>query len=417
MDPVLGLAILSLGAFVGVLVTAAFYVSIIRPRILDETEETPPSPRPIDTTRMMQMIRSQAGGAGQYDELRTTLDDLVQTLEGGQALSSQKLDDQMARLREINDRLGNYYRQFDSVAAYLSNGIAAQDNRLSKILTQLDQQRGLLTNSNAILEDLKSTSGLAALAGRLTSVGEQVNTLADQLLTQEALIREIHTHTTPSDTDDSLYRLLGHQGATMNDLAGRVQAFDEKLGGARSGGSDLTGLGGEFEDLRQSIAALKTQLASQETAIRRMFEEYSVNKSVGDVLTTLREHAHHLGKLDARIDEQTDLLTRSAEREGQHGGLLQSVAQKVDAVDQDIKVIKKRPRGKDRLTDIRGIGAVFAGLLNEAGVHTFQQLAALTPDELRNLVHVPAWRRIDADTWIEQAKLRASSQNKAEESI
>ena len=61
----------------------------------------------------------------------------------------------------------------------------------------------------------------------------------------------------------------------------------------------------------------------------------------------------------------------------------------------------------DSLQEIRGIGDVYARRLREAGIRTFADLAALTPDEAHSLAEA----RPQADTadWIEQANELASS--------
>jgi len=72
--------------------------------------------------------------------------------------------------------------------------------------------------------------------------------------------------------------------------------------------------------------------------------------------------------------------------------------------------------GQDRLTEIRGIGPVYAGRLYKAGIQTFAQLASMTPDELYRLLDEPKWRlrAIDAESWIRQAAARAAPNEKDE---
>lgn len=62
----------------------------------------------------------------------------------------------------------------------------------------------------------------------------------------------------------------------------------------------------------------------------------------------------------------------------------------------------------DPLQEIRGIGDVFARRLRAAGIRTFADLAALTPDEARDLAQAQPWQADPAD-WIEQAQALASS--------
>ena len=61
------------------------------------------------------------------------------------------------------------------------------------------------------------------------------------------------------------------------------------------------------------------------------------------------------------------------------------------------------PGGGDDLTRILGIGPAYAARLQGAGVSSFGQLAAATPDQLAALLDVPDWRRPDFESWLEQA--------------
>jgi predicted flap endonuclease-1-like 5' DNA nuclease len=61
---------------------------------------------------------------------------------------------------------------------------------------------------------------------------------------------------------------------------------------------------------------------------------------------------------------------------------------------------------QDPLEDIVGIGDLYARRLNEAGVYSFAQLVALTPERVREVVKAEG--SIDAESWIEQARGFAS---------
>ncbi len=60
------------------------------------------------------------------------------------------------------------------------------------------------------------------------------------------------------------------------------------------------------------------------------------------------------------------------------------------------------PNGDD-LTRIVGVGPAYAVRLQEAGIESFGQLAAATPEQLAELLAVPDWRRPDFESWLEQA--------------
>lgn len=57
----------------------------------------------------------------------------------------------------------------------------------------------------------------------------------------------------------------------------------------------------------------------------------------------------------------------------------------------------------DDLTSIVGIGPTYAAKLQHAGIESFSQLAATSPDQLAELLAVPDWRRPDFESWLEQA--------------
>jgi predicted flap endonuclease-1-like 5' DNA nuclease len=63
--------------------------------------------------------------------------------------------------------------------------------------------------------------------------------------------------------------------------------------------------------------------------------------------------------------------------------------------------VEKMP--PDDLTTIRGIGARMNEHLNKAGIYTYAQLAASTPDELRRDLGAVA-RLAKVEEWIEQAR-------------
>lgn len=63
----------------------------------------------------------------------------------------------------------------------------------------------------------------------------------------------------------------------------------------------------------------------------------------------------------------------------------------------------------DVLTKIQGIGPVFAQRLNEAGVHTYADLARLTPERVREIVAAKPFQKIDPEAWIEQARQLAAA--------
>ena len=58
----------------------------------------------------------------------------------------------------------------------------------------------------------------------------------------------------------------------------------------------------------------------------------------------------------------------------------------------------------DDLTVIKGVGPVYQWKLRDAGFNTYQQLASADPDQLRRMLDVKNWQRVNVEAWIEQAR-------------
>jgi predicted flap endonuclease-1-like 5' DNA nuclease len=58
----------------------------------------------------------------------------------------------------------------------------------------------------------------------------------------------------------------------------------------------------------------------------------------------------------------------------------------------------------DDLTGIKGIGRIYQWKLRDAGINSYAHLAQTTPERIREILDAPAWRKIEPETWIAQAK-------------
>jgi predicted flap endonuclease-1-like 5' DNA nuclease len=61
------------------------------------------------------------------------------------------------------------------------------------------------------------------------------------------------------------------------------------------------------------------------------------------------------------------------------------------------------PEQMDDLTEISGIGPVYASRLNAAGIHSFAQLGRQTPERLHEILG-PRSAMANAEEWIRQAQ-------------
>lgn len=116
---------------------------------------------------------------------------------------------------------------------------------------------------------------------------------------------------------------------------------------------------------------------------------------LGFLLAKLRE-----GQIDQeRLREARDEAIRYR---AQLAAARQSAAAEVSA-DAAGPEVTAEPVQEDDLTRIVGIGPVFQGRLQAAGIRTFARLAASSPDELRSAVAAADWQKIEPARWIEEA--------------
>lgn len=72
--------------------------------------------------------------------------------------------------------------------------------------------------------------------------------------------------------------------------------------------------------------------------------------------------------------------------------------------------VAAEPQKPDDLTLIEGIGPKINAILQAAGVHTFSQLADLTPERIMEILTAGGIRLADPASWPEQARLAAAGE-------
>lgn len=58
----------------------------------------------------------------------------------------------------------------------------------------------------------------------------------------------------------------------------------------------------------------------------------------------------------------------------------------------------------DNLRVIKGIGPVFQWKLRDAGINTYKQLAGADPNQIRRMLDIKKWQRVNIEAWVEQAR-------------
>lgn len=339
MDPVQALAILSLGAFVTVLVTALFYILTVRPRLLE----------PVSLSAL------------------GVLDDRLYS----------ELDAQRSAVSKLNASLAHHTSQLEASASRL------------KVGEDFDALRGMLA---AQQDTVQSLTGL-------------LNGLDERLTRQETVLQT--TAERVADLSGAALPTLQTQIADQNERLGQLATtFDARLG---------TMIQDQAQKLVEISARLDTWAADAATRDDKLAAHARVLAELDRELAAQAEIAQ---RLDAKTSEHTTMLVTAAAERREQAGLLERLMYEIKQVGPAIKQILEQPRHEpdDRLTDIRGIGPVYASRLYEAGITTFQQLAAVSPEEIFALLSLPDWRRksVNPASWIEQARHFASQREKVE---
>jgi len=90
---------------------------------------------------------------------------------------------------------------------------------------------------------------------------------------------------------------------------------------------------------------------------------------------------------------------------------LEETAVSSDTATVPIDEVDEAPAKPDNLKEIEGIGPKIEGVLHDAGIRTFAQLAAASVSQLEKIVRQDAGIRVAfPDTWPEQAGLAANNQ-------
>ncbi len=373
MDSVQALAILSLGAFVTILVTALVYLLTVRPRLLE--------PVPMEAVGL--------------------LDDTLR----------DELSEQRTVVEQLNTALAHHTRQLEAAAGPAGPGAEAVGSLREMLQAQSETVHsltGLINAQSTRLSDLGER--LSRQEATLNRTAEQVATLGGTMLPD--LVAKVEGQ------DNKIFHLAEKLDTAAPDeslsrLEGQMAQVSTRLGDLASAGP-LADLIQQQADRLQRISARLDEWADASTQRDRKLAEHA--RILAGLDRELAAQAELSQKLDDKVGEHTTMLVTAAKERREQAGLLERIGTQIGDV---LALLKQKatqpPRpSQDRLTDIKGVGPIYGGKLYEAGIYTFQQLAAMTPEELDTLIGAPKWRAIDAESWIEQARHLASHREKVE---
>lgn len=265
----------------------------------------------------------------------------------------------------------------ERIAQRLQGDLRTQRTAIEQLNAALDQHTTRLKAS------MEGTGGaLAGLTGVLDAQSNSVGKLTGLLHEQAARLDGIDQRLVQQDT-----RLARLETDVIEAQVAQLEAISSQLDQwAADHARTSAAQDAQLQDHARLLAELDRELVAQAQAMQ------SLSSTVDD----------HTARLVQAADErqhQTSLLERVLDR----------VAQLMPGVSDALAPVPRT--GQDRLTEIKGIGPVYAGRLYAAGITTFQQVAAMSEDVLENLV---GSKRPDTASWIEQAQQLAAQQAEGE---
>ena len=198
----------------------------------------------------------------------------------------------------------------------------------------------------------------------------------------------------------------------------------------------LEQIGRNLNALNQAVAPQTGQIEAQQTALAGLSEAMlNLERSGENLNATLSLHSHSLSALDshlqtaslsledvpelralvsalnastlslhAQLTEQRDRLKSLESGQNRDSDLLSLLRERVESS-------LPRRRKPAELEAVKGIGPAYSRKLDEAGIRTLEQLVRTTPEQVRAILDVPRWRRVDAEGWIAQARELAAARH------
>ena len=93
----------------------------------------------------------------------------------------------------------------------------------------------------------------------------------------------------------------------------------------------------------------------------------------------------------------------------QHNEELHQLGEKIAAKDVEMESLRRKfetyqKSHPDDLTQVKGIGPVFQRKLRDIGFNSFEQLATANPAQIRRMLDIKNWQRVDIESWVQQAR-------------
>ncbi len=325
--------------------------------------------------------------------------------------TTELLEQEISRLRTETDSesaaaSATIQQQLERIEE-LEGHASRQDSEIATLQQRVD---GARTESDRIVADLRQVQEASKL--RLRERDLESKRLSDALRTRELELQVSADQVAQLEAASSeLEQQHGSRAAALNTLEARVEAMEAELNAARA----------ETDRQVLTIESLRSDLAEMDGAHERRLRAGQLENERVNALLSSREGELQLLRADlesvaedmqaaetrlvrrqARVDELEHELQRSYR-------VRERVLRELHEREQETRLLRRKmavePTPADDLTVIRGIGTVTAQALEEIGLVTYRQIAALVPRDIEWIEErIPALRgRVRAEQWAEDA--------------
>lgn len=220
-----------------------------------------------------------------------------------------------------------------------------------------------------------------------------------------------------------LKRLRAERDRLQLDLrasADRVRSLDADLGAARARVAELEPVAARVPALQAERDRLAAELAEAQARLRTLEADLSAcGVRVGELATATSRLEADLSACGSRVSELTAQLAAPAgitlggagDDTPDFQGLTLRLQDENALLSDELAatraaLLRLSGSQRDPLIDINGIGPVYQERLYDAGIVTFEQVSALTPDQLRAIIKPADWQAPDFLGWIAEARKR-----------
>ena len=274
--------------------------------------------------------------------------------------------------------------------------------RLKADLAKPNTEVAALQAANAQLQ-----ADIAAANSSLRSASANLDTTNASLVSAQAENERLHARLNiGSGTADHYKDQLAQLQAELAAAQASTEQLRAQLSAASSEVAAAVGGSNQFATQLLDKSAVEAGLAQERLAAEggQLHVQGSGTGHAGDSRDQYKTQLMSVAALNiaGSMSQADDVARLRGELSGANDELARLRA--------ELAAMRSRP-ARDPLIDINGIGPVIEKRMFEAGIFTFEQLAAESPERLRTIARLQEWQDADPAAWISEARERAAQKS------